>query len=62
MDGVGAGDFGGGDDGGNAQVGEPARGRADADVVVGKADVQRLAIGLAVDGDRLDARARGTRE
>ena len=40
-----------------------ARGRgADADVVIGEAHVQRLAVGFGVDGDRLDARARGRRE
>ena len=39
---------------GMLQVGQPARGRADADVVVGEADVQRLAVGLAVDRHRLN--------
>ena len=55
MDRVGAGDLGGGDDVGDAEVGQPAGRRADADVVVGEADVQRLAVGLAVDRDGLDA-------
>jgi hypothetical protein len=29
--------------------------RTDADRLIGKADVQRIAIGLAVNGDRADA-------
>ncbi len=37
------------------EVGLAARRRADAHVVVGEADVQRLAVGLAVDRDRLHA-------
>ena len=55
MDGVGAGDLGGGDEARDLEVGVARRRGADADVVVGEADVQRLAVGLGVDGDRLDA-------
>ena len=40
---------------GMLEVGLARRRRADADVVVGEAHVQRLAIGLRVHGDRLDA-------
>ena len=61
MNRVGAGDLGGGDQVGDLEVGGAAGRRADADVVVGKADVQRFAVGLAVDrhgGDpQLPARA-----
>ena len=39
---------------GMLEVGLAAGRRADADVVVGEADVERLAVGLAVDGHRLD--------
>jgi hypothetical protein len=54
MDGVGAGDLGGGDDARDVEIRFP-RGRGpDADVVVGEADVERFAIGFGVDGDRLD--------
>ena len=54
VDRVGAGDLRGGDDVGDAG-GRAAAGRGpDADVVVGEADVERLAVGLAVDGHRLD--------
>jgi hypothetical protein len=55
MDRVGAGDLRRGDDVGNPEVGLAAGGRADTHVVVGKADVQRLAVRLTVDGDGLDA-------
>src|SRR5690606_34813457 len=55
MDGVGAGDLGGRDDGGDPQVGLPTRGRPDADVVVGEADVRRLAVRLAVHRHGADA-------
>jgi hypothetical protein len=54
MDGVGAGDLGGGDDARNLEVRIARGGRADADVVIGKADVQGLAVGLGIHGDRLD--------
>ncbi len=55
MNGVGTGDLGGGDEIRDAEVGQAARRRADADVVVGEAHVQRLAVGLAVDRHGLDA-------
>ena len=55
MDRVGAGDLGGGDDARNVEIRLARRRRADADVVVGEAHVQRFAIGLGVDGDRLHA-------
>ena len=55
MDRVGAGDLRGGDDAGDPQVGQPAGGGADADVVVGEADVERLPVRLAVHRHRLDA-------
>ena len=55
MNGVGAGDFGGADHGRHVQVAVGAARRADADVLVGEADVQRVFVGLRVDRDRLDA-------
>ena len=55
MDRVGPGDLGGGDEIRDLEVGDAAGRRADAHVVVGEADVQRLPVGLAVDGDGLDA-------
>ena len=55
MDGVGAGDLGGADDRRHVQVAVGAAGGADADVLVGEADVQRVLVGLGVDRDRLDA-------
>ena len=55
MDRVGAGDLGGGDEARNVEVGLARRRRADADVVVGEAHVQRFAVGLRIHGDRLDA-------
>ena len=54
MDGVGAGDLGGGDDARDVEVGFARGGGADADVVVGEAHVQRFAIGFAVDRHRGD--------
>jgi len=55
VDGVGASYLRGGDDARDVEV-RFARGRgADADVVVGEADVERLAIGFGVHGDGLDA-------
>ena len=55
MDRVGAGDLGGADDRRHVQVAVGAARRADADVLVGEADVQRVLVGLGVDGDGLDA-------
>ena len=55
MDRVGAGDLGGADDRRHAQIAVGAARRADADVLVGEADVQRVLVGLGVDGDGLDA-------
>ena len=46
MNGVGARDLGGADDRGDVQVALGAARRPDADVLVGKADVQRVLIGL----------------
>ena len=55
MDGVGAGDFRRADDRRHVQVAVGAARRADADVLVGEADVQRVLVGLRVDGHGLDA-------
>ena len=55
MDRVGAGDLGGADDRRHVQVAVGAARRADADVLVGEPDVQRVLVGLGVDGDGLDA-------
>ncbi len=55
VDGVGTGDLGGADDGRNVQIAVEASGRADADVLVGEPDVQRVLVGLGVDGHGLDA-------
>ena len=55
MDGVGAGDFGGADHRRHVQVAVGAARRADADVLVGEPDVQRVLVGLGIDGDGLDA-------
>ena len=55
MDGIDVGDFGGGDDGGNVEIAVGGARRADADGLVGKANVQRVAVGFAVDGDGADA-------
>jgi alpha-D-ribose 1-methylphosphonate 5-triphosphate synthase subunit PhnG len=55
MDGVGAGDFGGGDDRGDIEVALARCGGTDADVVVGIADVERVAVGLGMDSDGLQA-------
>ena len=55
MNRVGAGDLGGGDDARNLEV-RVARGRrADADIVIREAHVQRFAVGFGVDGHGLDA-------
>ncbi len=55
MDGVGAGDLGGGDDARDVEVGLARRSGPDADVVVGEAHVERFAIRFGVHGHRLDA-------
>ncbi len=55
MDRVGAGDLRGADDGRHVQIAVGAARRADADVLVGEADVQRVLVGLGVDRHRLDA-------
>ena len=55
MDRVGAGDLGRGDEARNVEIRLARRRGADADVVVGEAHVQRLAVGLGIDGDRLNA-------
>src|SRR5690606_17368838 len=54
MNRVGAGDLGGADDGGNVQVAVEAPRRTDADVFVGKADVERVLVGFGIDGNGLD--------
>ena len=55
VDRVGAGDLGGADDRRDVQVAVGAPRRADADVLVGEAHVQRVLVGLGVDGHGLDA-------
>src|SRR5208283_919141 len=55
MDGVDAGDLGGGDDGGDVEVALGGAGRADADGLVGEAHRQAVAVRLAVYGDGADA-------
>src|SRR5450432_2810275 len=55
MDGVHVGDFGGADHGRNIQITLRQRRRADADSFVGKADVERVAVGFAVNRHRADA-------
>ena len=55
MDRVGAGDLGRADDGRHVQIAVEAPRRADADVLVGEADVQRVLVGLRVDRHGLDA-------
>ena len=54
MNRIGAGDFRGTDDRRHVQIAVPARGRADADVLVGEADVERVLVGLGIDGHGLD--------
>jgi hypothetical protein len=51
MDGIGAGDLGGGDDAVHFQIGLLAGGRADADRLVGELDMHRIDIRLGIDGD-----------
>ena len=55
MDGVGAGDRRGGEDGGNVEVALAGRRRADAHRFVGQPDMHRVAVGGRMDGDGLDA-------
>src|SRR5688572_1154609 len=55
MNRVGAGDLSRGDDAGDAEVTLFGRGGADADVVIGIADVKGIAVGLGMHGDGLDA-------
>ena len=55
MDRVGAGLLAGGDDLVHRQVGLAARRRADEHRLVGELDVERVAVGLGVHGDRGDA-------
>src|SRR5690606_6797583 len=60
MNGVGAGDFGGADDGRHIQIAVGTARRSDADVFIGKAHVQRVLVGFRVNGNGLDAElARG---
>ena len=51
MDGVDVGNFSSGDDGGNIQVAFGKAGWPDADGFVGKANMERVAVGFTVDGD-----------
>src|SRR5581483_11044419 len=44
-------DFGGGDDGGNVEIAVGCARRSDADGLVGKAHMKRVAIGFAIDRD-----------
>ena len=55
VDGVGVGDFGGGDDGRHVEVAFGRWRGADADGFVGKQDVFELGVSLGVDGDGFDA-------
>ena len=55
MDGVGAGDLAGGEQGRNVEIGFARRGRADADRFVGQLHVHGLGVGGRMDGDRGDA-------
>src|ERR1700728_806265 len=54
MDGVDVGDFRGADDGGDIQIALSRARRPDADGLVGKANVQRMAVGFAVDSNGAD--------
>jgi len=54
VDGVGAGDLGRRDDAGDVEVALLGRRRPDADLLVRVGDVEAVAVGRAVDGDRLD--------
>ena len=55
MNGIDVGDFRGGDDGGHVEIAVGGTRRPDADGLVGEANMERVAIGLAVDGDGADA-------
>ncbi len=55
MNRVGAGDLGGADDRRHVQIAVGAARRTDADVLVREPDVQRVLVGLGIDGDGLDA-------
>ena len=55
MDGLNVGDFRGADDRRNVEVAFLEAWRTDADGFVGEFHMQRVTVGLAVDGDRLDA-------
>ena len=55
VDGIYIRDFGGADYGGNVQIALTQPRRAYADGLVGKAHVERVAVGGAVYGDSLDA-------
>ena len=54
VDGVGVDDLGGRNDVGDVEVGFGGRRRADADRLVGEADVHRVGVGGRMDGDGLD--------
>lgn len=54
MDGIGASDFRGCNQVRDAKVRVPAGRGSNTDIIVGKADVERLAVGLAVNRYRLD--------
>ena len=55
VNGISAGDLGGGDDARDLQVRLLGGRGADADIIVRKAHMQRFPVGLGVDRDRLDA-------
>ena len=55
VDGVGAGDVGGGEDGGDVKVAVAGGRRSDADAFVGETDVHGVGVGGGVDGDGGDA-------
>ena len=55
MNGVGAGDLGSADDGRHVQVAVGAARGADPHVLVGEPDVERVLVGLGIDGHGLDA-------
>ena len=55
MDGLGAGDLAGGDDGGNVEIAVARRRRADAHALIGQAHMHGLLVGGRMDGDGRDA-------
>ena len=55
MYGIGAGDLRGGDDRGDAEITLARESRSDADVLIGVANVKRVAIGLRVDSHGLQS-------